>query len=1118
MTFSDEQSTGKSATGPWMVRVSAACVIFVGWLVLAGWQWDVSILRSLGNEWVSMKVNTALAFVACGAALLLLPDASSRTMWVIRAAALLVVTTAGLTLAQYLFAFDAGIDQALFPDQAVPLKSSHPGRMAPSTALCFLLTGFALFSATRLSPSRLRYPLIKSLGTAVTLIGFFSLAGYAADTAMGSRWWAYTGMAAHTAGCFILLGGGILAHAGTREPYTRFLEVTTSAGFLSGILLMFLAAQLAFRQTGQLLETSDWVTHRQEILKEVGEWESALAALESSQRGFLITGDEGHLAARPSAMESISESHGRIYTLTADSTRQRQRLTELASLTELRVRWEIHTINARREVGAEAAALLVSEGRGVELRSQLHRILQEMNGEEYRLLENDKARAESAATATFLLLPLGVFLSLSILLGGMFFLNAGLGDRAAAEAQLRESYEKHAREMARINRLYSALSHVNQSIVRQHDRNALFQEVCRILCEHGGLRLAWIGMRDPGSERISPVADWGDAGGYLKSIEVFADDRPKGRGPTGTAFRTEQPYICNDFFQDPITLPWRSQAEQQGFRASAAFPIRKGGNVCGILTVHAGEIDFFQDEEIALLTEAADDVSFAIDNLAREEERRLAEELAEKERHFSGTMIESMPGIVYFYTEEGRFLRWNRNFSAVSGYTSGEITRMHPLDFFSEVEKPLIAAKIAEVFATGASFAEASLTTKTGESIPYFFTGKRLVFGGENCLVGVGIDVTERHRAEEALRKSEERYRSTLDGMMEGCQLLDFDWRYLYANDAATAHNRRPASEMLGRSMREVWPGIEATEVHAMLRRCMTERRALHMETEFTFPDGGSGWFDVQGQPSPEGIAVLSIDITERKLAQAELLALNAGLEARVAERTVELQALNAELESFCYSVSHDLRAPLRGIAGFTQLLEEGCGDALDETNRDYFRRILSATNRMGELIDDLLKLSRVTREELRPREIDLSGLGRTVADELRAATPDRATEILISDGLAARGDPRLLRIVLENLLGNAWKFTAKTSSPRIEFGARNEGRERVFFVRDNGAGFEMQYAGKLFAPFQRLHRVAEYPGTGIGLATVQRIIHRHGGRVWAEAETGRGATFFFTLPEPRTS
>lgn len=255
----------------------------------------------------------------------------------------------------------------------------------------------------------------------------------------------------------------------------------------------------------------------------------------------------------------------------------------------------------------------------------------------------------------------------------------------------------------------------------------------------------------------------------------------------------------------------------------------------------------------------------------------------------------------------------------------------------------------------------------------------------------------------------------------------------------------------------------------------------------------------------------MGVDISERKKAQAELLALNKTLEHRVAARTVELESVNRELESFCYSVSHDLRAPLRGIAGFTHILQETCEASLDDTSRGYFQRILTATSRMGELIDDLLKLSRVNREEFRQEDVPLSELAAAVAADLRQNHPDQIVELTITPNLHARGDARLLRIVLENLLGNAWKFTSKTASPRITLGSQKEDAGTAFFVRDNGAGFDMRYAGKLFGPFQRLHRLTEFPGTGIGLATVQRIIHRHGGRVWAEAAVGQGATFYFT-------
>jgi light-regulated signal transduction histidine kinase (bacteriophytochrome) len=210
--------------------------------------------------------------------------------------------------------------------------------------------------------------------------------------------------------------------------------------------------------------------------------------------------------------------------------------------------------------------------------------------------------------------------------------------------------------------------------------------------------------------------------------------------------------------------------------------------------------------------------------------------------------------------------------------------------------------------------------------------------------------------------------------------------------------------------------------------------------------------------------------------------------------------------------VSHDLRAPLRGIAGFTRLLAESQSGAFDASGRDYLGRVLAATDRMNELIDDLLDLSRVSRESLRRERVDLSALARDVAADLREIAPERRAEFCIADGLVAEADPRLLRILLENLLGNAWKFTSRKPLARIELARTREGEEDVFTVRDNGAGFDMRYAHKLFGPFQRLHARREFPGTGIGLATVQRIVHRHGGRIWAEGEEGAGAAFHFTL------
>jgi len=251
------------------------------------------------------------------------------------------------------------------------------------------------------------------------------------------------------------------------------------------------------------------------------------------------------------------------------------------------------------------------------------------------------------------------------------------------------------------------------------------------------------------------------------------------------------------------------------------------------------------------------------------------------------------------------------------------------------------------------------------------------------------------------------------------------------------------------------------------------------------------------------------MDITKRKQAEEQIAQLNADLQVGA----VHLQEANRELEAFSYSVSHDLRAPLRSIDGFSHLLLEDHADKLDAKGRNYLRRVCESAKRMGELIDDLLLLSRVGRAQLTRDKIDISSIARAVFEELKKKDTDRHVQVRIAKELAAEADGRLVRVALDNLLGNAWKFTAKVPEAHIEVGVEQKEGGAVFFVRDNGAGFDMTYAENLFRPFQRLHEESDFPGTGIGLATVYRIIDRHGGRIWAEGRVGEGATFHFTLP-----
>jgi signal transduction histidine kinase len=253
------------------------------------------------------------------------------------------------------------------------------------------------------------------------------------------------------------------------------------------------------------------------------------------------------------------------------------------------------------------------------------------------------------------------------------------------------------------------------------------------------------------------------------------------------------------------------------------------------------------------------------------------------------------------------------------------------------------------------------------------------------------------------------------------------------------------------------------------------------------------------------------IEVAERKSAEEALRLLNQSLEQRVAQRTRQLEQANKELEAFSYSVSHDLRAPLRAIDGFSQALEKSLDAQIGEKDRDYLGRVHRASRRMGQLIDDMLHLSHISRKEVRKAPVDVTALARDIADDLRQRDPARQVEFAIEEGMRIEADAKLIRIVLENLLANAWKFTSRKAQAKIDVGTGPQDDGKTIFVRDNGAGFDMEYAHKLFSPFQRLHDASEFEGSGIGLATVQRIIDRHGGRVWAEGKEGSGAIFYFS-------
>jgi PAS domain S-box-containing protein len=389
-------------------------------------------------------------------------------------------------------------------------------------------------------------------------------------------------------------------------------------------------------------------------------------------------------------------------------------------------------------------------------------------------------------------------------------------------------------------------------------------------------------------------------------------------------------------------------------------------------------------------------------------------------------------------------------------------------------------------------------------------------------VIAVARDVTEANRIQAALRDSEERLRVLFNNAPVGMGELTLGNEFVRVNARFCQFIGYTADELLSPSLRRedlTHPADRNADLAFRQRLISGEIDNYSIEQRFVQKGGNVVWAEVSNTlvRDPDGSPLLYVgtmrDLTAQREAEAEVRALHAGLEARVQERTADLERANKNLEAFTYSVSHDLRAPLRGLSGFSAALVEDYSDRLDETGRGYAERIQAASERMAMLIDDLLQLSRVSRTDMNLEPVDLSAEVDAIAGELQASEPGRRVRFAVQDGVWVTADRGLIRTVVQNLLENAWKFTAQRDAATIEFGTTPADGARICcYVRDNGAGFDPVYADKLFQPFERLHEAADFPGTGIGLASVQRIIERHGGRVWAEGAVDRGATFYFTL------
>jgi PAS domain S-box-containing protein len=813
-----------------------------------------------------------------------------------------------------------------------------------------------------------------------------------------------------------------------------------------------------------------------------------------------------------------------------------------------------------------------------------------------------------------------------------------LGDEEVLVSVVRDVSESDA-ALARVlllNRIHRAISAVDQALVEVRDRGFALRRTCEELVATGEFTAAWFGMPD-GKGLLVPEASAGRVEGFFEEVPIPLDAGSAERSPAATAFVEGRTVVAGDWETDPRLAPFREAGRRRGYRSSAACPVRSGGTVLGVLSLHASEPGVFVPDAVLLLEELARDLGLALDLVEAEERRARAEaSLAQSEERYRKLFEENPAPMWVFDVETLRFLDVNEAAMQLYGYSKEELLARTLRDIRPPEDIPSLEADVrvartgirssgpwhhlrkdgrellVEIVTYDVAFEgrAARLTlakdvterVKTEERIRAFFDSgmvgahfadvRGIVFAANDeflrivgydradleggrlswidltppewlavdteriaeakergictpyekeyvrkdgtrvpVLVGYALvgekredsvafvlDQTARKEAEASLGATTRLLEAVVTGSPAPIVTLDRDGVVTSWNPAAEAVFGWSAEEVIGRPPPVAPPELEP-QIRAMVAEVLSGTPVTGREVRPERKDGRLVDVVVAAAPLSDGkgtvtgVAAVFVDVSARVRAEEEVRRLNAELEERVARRTEELLSKSRELEAFAYSISHDLRAPLRAIDGFSRMIEEEQAARLDEEGRRLLGVVRNNARRMGQLIDDLLVFSRAGRQDLRRSRVETGALVRSVLTEILPEAQRERSDVKVGDLPPAQADPALLRQVFVNLLSNAVKFTSTRPRRRLEVSGRREAGRVIYEVTDNGVGFDMRYAGKLFGVFQRLHG-REFEGTGVGLALVERIVARHGGTVVARGEVDQGATFTISLPD----